>query len=64
MELTLLEQNCHFCCLLCEWLKSGYLKRGPRLPLGATERFFGAHEQRPSLGSFAVILRNPSVTIC
>jgi len=24
---------------------------------------FGGHKQRPSLGSFAVILHNPSVTI-
>jgi len=32
-------------------------------PLGATERFSGNHEQRPSLGSCAVILHNTSVTI-
>jgi len=42
---------------------SGFLKRGPQTPLGARERFSGGHEQRPSLGSFAVILHNPSVTI-
>ena len=29
--------------------------------LGATERFSGGHEKRPSLGTFAVILHNPSV---
>jgi len=42
---------------------SGFLKRDPRPPLGDTERFPGGHDQRPSLGSFAVILHNPSVTI-
>ena len=36
---------------------------GPSAPLGATERFSGANEQRPSLGSFAVILHDPSVTM-
>jgi len=36
---------------------------GPSAPLGATERFSGCHEQRLSLGSFALILHNPSVTM-
>jgi len=31
--------------------------------LVATEQFSGDHEQRPSLGSFAVSLHDPSVTI-
>jgi len=44
-------------------IKTGFLKRGPRPPLGVTKRFSGGHEQRPSLSSFAVILHNPSVTI-
>jgi len=42
---------------------AGFFKRGPRPPLGATERFSGDHEQRSSLGSFGVILHNPSFTI-
>jgi len=42
---------------------TGFFKLGPRSPLGATERFSVIHEQRPSLGNFAVILHNPSVTI-
>ena len=33
--------------------KTGFLKRGPRPPLGATEQFSEVYEQRPSLGSFA-----------
>jgi len=37
----------------------GFLKRDPRPPLKATERFSGGHEQRPPLGSFAVILHDP-----
>jgi len=45
------------------YTRAGFHKRGPRAPLGATDRFSGGHEQRPSLGSFAVILHNPSVTI-
>jgi len=36
---------------------------GSSPPLGPMERFSKGHEQRPSLGSFAVILHNPSVTI-
>jgi len=36
---------------------------GPSAPLGATERFSGGHEQRLSLGSFALILHNSSVTM-
>jgi len=36
---------------------------GPSAPLGVTERFSGGHEQRLSLGSLAVILHKPSVTI-
>jgi len=43
--------------------KPGFLKRGPRFSLGSTERFSRGHEQRSSLGSFVVILHNPSVTI-
>jgi len=43
--------------------KPGFLKRGPRPVLRTTERFSGGHEQRPPLGSFAVILHNPIVTI-
>jgi len=38
---------------------SGFLNRGPRPPLGATERFSEDHEQRPLLNSSAVILQNP-----
>jgi len=44
-------------------LSPGFLKRGHGSPLEATEQFSGGHEHRPSLGSFAVILHNPSVTI-
>jgi len=44
------------------WLSIlGFLIRGPRPPLGATERFSESHKQIPSLGSFAVILLNSSV---
>jgi len=44
-------------------LTTGFLKRGSRPPLGATERVSGVHDQTPLLGSFAVTLRNPVVTI-
>jgi len=52
-------------CLNCHVVSSisGFLKRGPRPPLGLTERFSGGHNQRLSLGSFAVILHNPSVML-
>jgi len=43
---------------------AGFLKRDPRPLLGTTERFSGGQEQRPLLGSFAVILHNSSVAIC
>jgi len=36
---------------------------GPSTPQGTTERLPGGHEQMLSLGNFAVILHNPSVTI-
>ena len=36
---------------------------GPRPTLGPTQQFSGGHKQRLSLGSFAVILHNPSVTM-
>jgi len=29
------------------WVKPRFLNRGPRAPLGATERFSGGREQRP-----------------
>ena len=35
--------------------RGGFLKRGLRSPLWATERFSGDHEQKPSLGSFAEV---------
>jgi len=38
---------------------AGFLKRGPRSPMGATERFSRGHEHRPLLSSSAVILQNP-----
>ena len=44
-------------------LGAGFLNRGPRQPLGATERLSRGHEQRFLLTSSAVILQNPSVTI-
>ena len=37
---------------------AGLLKRGPRPPLGATDRFCRGHEQRPLLNNAAVILQN------
>jgi len=52
--------NASFVALL---FRPEFLKWGPWLPLGATEWLSGGYEQRPSLGSFAVILHNPSVTI-
>jgi len=33
-------------------------------PLETMEQFSGSHKQRPSLGSFAMILHKPSVMIC
>jgi len=45
-----------------QWLEQGF-SNGALGPLGATERFSGVHEQWPSLGSSAVILHYPSVTI-
>jgi len=45
------------------WFIAGFIKRGPRSSLGATDRFSGGHKQKLSLGSFAVILHNSSVTI-
>jgi len=41
--------------------KEGFFKRGRQPPLGATEWLSGGHEQRPSLGSFTVILHNPTL---
>jgi len=43
--------------------KPGFFKWGPQASLGATEWFSEGHEQRSLLGSFAVTLHNPSVTI-
>jgi len=40
--------------------RPGFLKRGPRYPLGAMERFSWGHEQRHLLNSSAVILQNPT----
>ena len=37
----------------------GFINRGPRPPLGATEQFSGDHGQRPLLNSSAMILQNP-----
>ena len=43
--------------------RSVFPKRGTQPPLGVTEQFSEGHNQRPSLGSFDVILHNPNVTI-
>jgi len=45
------------------FLAQGFSNGALGPPFGATERLSGDHKQRPSLGSFAVILHNPSVTI-
>jgi len=44
----------------CDPSKAGLLNRGPRPPLGATERFSRGHEKRLLLNSSAVILQDPS----
>jgi len=44
--------------------KSRISQTGPSSSLEGYGAVLWCHEQRPSLGSFAVILRYPSVTIC
>jgi len=42
-----------------EMLYNRVSQPGPATPLGATEQFSGAYEQRPLLNSSAVILQKP-----
>jgi len=40
--------------------RPGFFNRGPRPPLGVTERFSGGHKQRPLRNSSAVIAKRQS----